>query len=110
MADFRIEAFPPELPRLPQLGQIQPPSPLGEKELVSRQELSFREAIKNFIHDVDRLQKESGKKIEDFMAGEISNVHEVMIAVEKAATSFQLLMELRNKMLDAYQELKRMSV
>jgi len=33
-----------------------------------------------------------------------------MVAVEKAGTSFQLLMELRNKMLDAYQELKRMSL
>ena len=44
------------------------------------------------------------------MAGEISDVHDVMMAVEKAGTSFQLLMEMRNKMMDAYQEIKRMSI
>jgi len=75
-----------------------------------REEVSFQESIKNFIYDVDKLQEISKGKIEDFIAGEISDVHEVMIAVEKASTSFQLLMELRNKMLDAYQEIKRMSV
>ena len=44
------------------------------------------------------------------IAGEISDVHDVMVAVEKATTSFQLLMELRNKFLDAYQEVKRMQI
>jgi len=56
------------------------------------------------------MQKEASTKVQDFIAGEISDVHDVMVAVEKASTSFQLLMELRNKFLDAYQELKRMQV
>lgn len=115
MPDFRIEPFRPELPQIKQ-GQAAPTTPkvplkgMPLPGLQPREEVSFRESIKNFIYDVDTLQKVSKEKIEDFIAGEISDVHEVMIAVEKASTSFQLLMELRNKMLDAYQEIKRMSV
>ncbi len=115
MADFRIEPFRPELPQIKPGAPIpaSPQEPLKGMPLPGpqpREEVSFQESIKNFICDVDELQKISKGKIEDFIAGEISDVHEVMIAVEKASTSFQLLMELRNKMLDAYQEIKRMSV
>lgn len=115
MADFRIEPFPPELPQIKPGMAIptSPQAPLKGMPLSGpqpREEVSFQESIKNFIYDVDNLQKISKGKIEDFIAGEISDVHEVMIAVEKASTSFQLLMELRNKMLNAYQEIKRMSV
>ena len=115
MADFRIESFPPELPQI-KPGTAIPTSPQESLKGMPlsgpqpREEVSFQESIKNFIYDVDNLQKISKGKIEDFIAGEISDVHEVMIAVEKASTSFQLLMELRNKMFDAYQEIKRMSV
>jgi flagellar hook-basal body complex protein FliE len=120
MADFYIQANRPELqqmfrqngpiqPRLERPGEMTPPGEITP-EIGGRQEISFRESIKNFIHDVDDMQKDAGEKVKQFMAGEISNVHDVMMAVEKAGTSFQLLMELRNKMLDAYQEIKRMSV
>jgi flagellar hook-basal body complex protein FliE len=115
MPDFRIEPFRPELPQIKQ-GAATPTTPREPVEGMPLpgglppEEVSFRDSVKNFISDVDKLQKISKTKIEDFIAGEISDVHEVMIAVEKASTSFQLLMELRNKMLDAYQEIKRMSV
>ena len=56
------------------------------------------------------MQKDSAQKMQDFIAGEITDVHDVMIAAEKAGTSFQLLMEMRNKMMDAYNEIKHMSV
>ncbi|MBW7995065.1 MAG: flagellar hook-basal body complex protein FliE [Candidatus Glassbacteria bacterium] len=114
MADFRIQANRPELQQMfRQSEQIAPrvkqPDELRGLEQ-STGEISFRESIRNFVHDVDNMQKDAAEKTQLFMAGEISNVHDVMIAVEKANTSFQLLMELRNKMLDAYQEIKRMSV
>ncbi|RKY86908.1 flagellar hook-basal body complex protein FliE, partial [candidate division KSB1 bacterium] len=44
------------------------------------------------------------------LTGEIKDVHDVMVAVEKANTSFELMMEIRNKMLDAYREIMRMQV
>jgi flagellar hook-basal body complex protein FliE len=44
------------------------------------------------------------------VVGEEVDLHEVMIAVEKAKTSFDLLMEIRNKTIDAYREIMRMQV
>jgi len=112
MPDFSLTPFPPEIP-LPaeRLRRPSPARPGGlQPEAQQPQEISFRESIRTFVHDVDQMQKEAGNKVKDFMAGEINDVHDVMISVEKASTSFQLLMELRNKFLDAYQEIKRMSV
>ncbi len=114
MADFRIQSGSPELQRM--FRQDEQIAPRGRKpdELQgleqSTGEVSFRESISTFIHDVDATQKDAANKTKLFMAGEINNIHDVMVAVEKASTSFQLLMELRNKMLDAYKEIKRMSV
>ena len=111
MADFRIEAFPPEMRGITPLpGAPKPPAvPGAESGAKPAGEISFSQSMNNFIHDVDKTQKDSADKITRFIAGDITDVHDVMIAVEKAGTSFQLLMELRNKMLDAYNEIKRMS-
>lgn len=116
MADFRIQADRPELQQMFRQNEQTAPGIERARENMQRElenrtgELSFRDSIKNFIYDVDGMQKDADEKTKLFMAGEISNIHDVMVAVEKANTSFQLLMELRNKMLDAYQEIKRMSV
>jgi flagellar hook-basal body complex protein FliE len=112
MADFSIQPFPPEIPaykpgvKIPGLEPLKP-LPEGVQE---GKEISFRESIRNFVHDVDGMQKDASKKITDFIAGDISDVHDVMIAVEKAQTSFQMLMELRNKMLEAYREIKSVTL
>ncbi|CUS76858.1 flagellar hook-basal body complex protein FliE [Candidatus Kryptonium thompsonii] len=71
---------------------------------------NFESVLKEFIKDVNQLQNEAGEAIEKAITGEISDIHDVMIAVEKAKTSFELLMEVRNKMLEAYKELMRLQV
>jgi len=71
---------------------------------------SFGEMLTQAITDVNKLQSEAGKAVETMVSGESTDLHEVMIAVEKARTSFDLLMEVRNKTLDMYRELMRMQV
>jgi flagellar hook-basal body complex protein FliE len=71
---------------------------------------SFSETLTQAVRDVNALQSEAGKAIERMVSGEATDMHEVMIAVEKAKTSFELLMEIRNKTIDAYKELMRMQV
>ncbi len=71
---------------------------------------SFTQTLKGFIQDVNGLQKDSAGKSEKFLKGEAVDVHDVMIAAEKAKTSFQLLMELRNKTLEVYNQATRMQV
>jgi flagellar hook-basal body complex protein FliE len=71
---------------------------------------TFGETLKQAVNDVSALQSEAGKAVERMVAGEAVDLHEVMIAVEKAKTSFELLMEIRNKTLDMYREIMRMQV
>ena len=71
---------------------------------------SFGETLQRAIADVNTLQTEAGKAAEKMVVGEAVDLHEVMIAVEKAKTSFDLLMEIRNKTIDAYREIMRMQV
>lgn len=71
---------------------------------------SFGETLSQAVKDVNTLQGEAGKAIERMVTGEATDLHEVMIAAEKAKTSFELLMEIRNKTIDAYREIMRMQV
>jgi flagellar hook-basal body complex protein FliE len=71
---------------------------------------SFGETLQRAMADVNALQNEAGKAVEKMVGGEAVDLHEVMVAVEKAKTSFDLLMEIRNKALDAYREIMRMQV
>ena len=71
---------------------------------------SFTDTIKEMIEDTNTLQIESGEKVEQFIKGEPVDIHDVMIASQKARTSFQLLLELRNKGLDLYREITRMQI
>jgi flagellar hook-basal body complex protein FliE len=71
---------------------------------------SFGDTLNQAIVDVNGLQQEAGRAVEKMVAGESTDLHEVMIAVEKARTSFDLLMEIRNKTIDVYREIMRMQV
>ncbi|MCP4728234.1 MAG: flagellar hook-basal body complex protein FliE [bacterium] len=71
---------------------------------------TFSETLNSFVEDVNDLQQDAGKTVDRFVTGEIKDVHDVMIAVEKASVSFELMMEVRNKMIEAYHEMFRMQV
>lgn len=70
----------------------------------------FGETLTSFINDVNQAQIDSQKSIQDFVSGNGVELHEVMIAGEKAKTSLDLLMEIRNKALDMFKELTRIPV
>ena len=70
----------------------------------------FGNALEEAIDKVDGAQRAADGQIEAFVAGEQENLHEVMIAMNEAKLSFQLMTEVRNRMLETYQELMRMQV
>lgn len=80
-----------------------------DKALDSTQ-TSFGETLNRAITDVNSLQQQAGDAVKRMVAGEPVDIHDVMIAAEKARTSFDLLMEIRNKTIDMYRELMRMQV
>jgi flagellar hook-basal body complex protein FliE len=62
------------------------------------------------VSKVNDLQTSSDKAIQGLASGESKNLHEVMISMEKASISFQFMSSVRNKALEAYQEVMRMQV
>lgn len=71
---------------------------------------SFSNVIGDYITDVNSKQKASESASELYASGGNIDVHSVMIAAEKASLSMQLTMQMRNKVLQAYQEISRMPV
>lgn len=71
---------------------------------------SFTEMIRDAVNSVNSIQKESETGVENIIAGKAENIHEVMISMQKAQLSFQLMVEIRNKALETYQELSRMQI
>jgi flagellar hook-basal body complex protein FliE len=71
---------------------------------------SFTDTLKSSIRDVNRLQVETDTAIRELVAGNENNVHEVMVAMEKASISLELMVQVRNKIIAAYDEIKRMQI
>lgn len=67
-------------------------------------------AIRDFVLEVDAKQKESGEARAAVLSGNSNNLHRTMIASQEASVSFTLMVEMRNKMMEAYQELMRIQV
>jgi flagellar hook-basal body complex protein FliE len=83
---------------------------LNVEDIHSEKNEKFVDSLKELISDVNNLQKDSSNLSDAMIKGEPVDIHDVMIAAEKAKTGFQLLMELRNKFLDMYKEVLRMQV
>lgn len=71
---------------------------------------SFGNVITDFIGQVNNQQHETENLTDAFIHGGDVQLHEVMIAGEKAKTSLDLLMEIRNKAIDMYKELTRIQI
>jgi len=71
---------------------------------------SFTDILSETITEVQRLQNVADTAVKQLVAGEVKDVSDAMIAVEKADVAFQTMMQVRNKMLTAYQEVMRMNV
>ncbi|MDZ4860640.1 MAG: flagellar hook-basal body complex protein FliE [Candidatus Hydrogenedentes bacterium] len=71
---------------------------------------SFKDVLADTIGEVQRLQTEADTTIKQLVAGEIKDVTEAMVAVEKADVSFHTMMAVRNKIVAAYEEIMRMQV
>jgi len=71
-------------------------------------EPGFREVLHSAIDDIQQLEGQAESKVAGVLSGNGSDVHSALIAVEKADLSFQLMMQVRNKIISAYEEISRM--
>ena len=70
----------------------------------------FKTILLQSLEEVNRLQAEADQGVQALVTGETDNVAEVMAAVNKAGIAFNLLMEVRNQLTDAYREIQQMRV
>lgn len=68
----------------------------------------FDAMLKGFLKDVNQMQSTADESIQKLVAGEIKDVHQVMLAVQEAKVAFNMMLEIRNKTMEAYNELIRM--
>jgi len=72
--------------------------------------VGFGKLMEEMIGKVSDLQNDADKSIQSLATGQSKGLHEVMLSVEKASISFQMLTQVRNKAVEAYQEIMRMPV
>lgn len=91
-------------------GGVQPPSATKGAAGQPAQGPGFKELLLKNIEQVNTLQQEAEAAIEDLAAGRRDDIASVMIAKQKADLAFKTLLQVRNKLMDAYDEIKQMRV
>ncbi len=71
---------------------------------------SFKDALMQEIENVNKLQAEAENAIQDLASGQRDDYANVMLAKNKADIAFQMLMQVRNKLVDAYNEIEQIRV
>ena len=71
---------------------------------------SFGNMLARSLNDANRLKLEADEAVENLAAGKQKDIHATMIALEKADVAFQLLMQVRNKIISAYETIMRTQV
>ena len=68
---------------------------------------NFADTLKSALNEVNNIQKESENAIANMATGQVKDLHQAALAIGKAETSMKLMLEIRNKALNAYKELGR---
>ena len=71
---------------------------------------SFKAVLADAVGEVQRLQNDADSAIRKLVSGEVKDITDAMVAIEKADVSFQTMMAVRNKIVAAYEEVMRMQV
>src|SRR5580700_10047420 len=71
---------------------------------------SFSDVLKKSIDEVSKLQQDASQAVDAVSTGQTENVTGVMSAVEKADLAFKTLLAIRSKLMDAYDEIKQISI
>ncbi len=102
--DAVARAIPPA-----ELDKLNPPITLSAPDS-AQPAYSFQNLLGNFVQDVNDKQVAAGDAVNGLLSGKNVSLHQAMISMEEASVSFQLMVEVRNKLLDSYQELMRMQI
>lgn len=94
---------------LQELSQVASPAATPASKATSG-DGSFSSLLGRMVTEVNAKQNAAGQAVADLQAGKPVTLHQAMISMEEASISFQLMAEVRNRLLESYQELMRMQV
>ncbi|MFP4282155.1 MAG: flagellar hook-basal body complex protein FliE [Opitutales bacterium] len=86
----------------PEIGTTQGPAKGGGE--------SFGKVLSSFVNEVDSTQKASEAETRRILLGETDNLHQAMLASQESKVALTLLVEVRNKLVEGFQEVMRMQV
>ncbi len=87
-----------------------PTAGLGGADRGTQPHTEFREELMRQIGEVSKLQQEASGATQDVLTGKRNDVEAVVLAAQKADSAFKMLLAVRNKVMDAYDEVKQMRV
>ena len=90
------------------IGSVPSTSPIQGKTAVKETGENFEVLLKEAVHKVNNVQNEAEKAIQELAGG--GDISSAVIAMEKADISFQVMIEVRNKLISAYEEIMRLQV
>lgn len=99
-----------DLRELPSPLQIGPSTATPRLDQVNTSSGSFDKALGRFVGEVNQKQLQAADTVRGLLSGENVQLHQAVLAMEEASVSFQLMVEVRNKLLESYQELMRMQI
>ncbi len=70
----------------------------------------FKQMLKEQIAEVNKLQTDAREAVEDLHSGRRNDLENVILATEKADVAFKMLLQVRNKVMDAYEEVKQIRI
>ncbi|PAQ15878.1 flagellar hook-basal body complex protein FliE [Bacillaceae bacterium SAOS 7] len=82
----------------------------SKKVSPSEAQENFASTLKNSINELNKVETKSTQMTDKLIRGENVDLHQVLIASQKASVSMQFTMEVRNKVVEAYQEIMRMQM
>lgn len=82
----------------------------SDHQSITKTDQNFSDFIKSTINEVNQSQAEGDLSIQKLHSGEAQNLHDVMISVEQADISLRMLVQIRNKAIQAYEEIMRMQI
>jgi flagellar hook-basal body complex protein FliE len=97
------------------LGSVDRSAPLMRRAIGTGDELQpgapdFKQMLQQQIDQVNQLQSDANQAVEDLAIGDRNDVESVIIATQKADIAFKMLLQVRNKVMDAYEEVKQLRV
>ena len=99
MAISIVPIHAPELASLPAIPRGTPGTPGA-----------FQSVFTDAVHQVEQFRSDAQQSVEKFLSGEGEEIHHVAMAAQQAELSFELFLQVRNKVISAYQEVMRMQL